>query len=119
MTGKLSKQEKQDQQKDKRLYKTYGITLAEWQQKFSDQGGVCWICKTMPKSQVLCLDHIHIKGFKTMGPEEKRKYCRGLLCYMCNTGLKSFEKTIDGKRNRLSLEGTYKYFQEYRLKGEE
>ena len=104
--------------KNDRLIKTYGITLADWNAMFIEQGGVCFICKTMPKSKILCVDHIHQKGFKTMEPQDKQKYVRGLLCYMCNTGLKSFEKTVDGKRNRQSLEGTYKYFIKYKLKGE-
>ena len=82
------------------------------------QNGVCWICETLPKSKILCVDHAHIIGYKNMRPEEKRKYVRGLLCYMCNTGLKGFEKTINGPRNRQSLEGTYKYFQRFPLKGE-
>ncbi len=104
--------------KDKRLFKTYGITFADWEVLFKKQHKVCAICKTMPKSGILCVDHIHIKGFKIMPSEEKRQYIRGLLCYMCNTGLKGFEKTIDGKRNRQSLEGTYTYFKKYKLKGE-
>lgn len=107
-----------DKSKNQRLYKTYGITLNDWDVLFKSQGGVCFICQTMPKSKILCVDHIHIKGFKSMDPTKKKDYVRGLLCYMCNTGLKGFEKTVDGKRNRQSLEGTYKYFQQFRLKGE-
>lgn len=110
--------DKKLKEKDKRLYNTYGITLKEWEMMFDKQQSVCYICKTMPKSKILCVDHIHIKSFKKMKPMDKKKYVRGLLCYMCNTGLKGFEKTVDGKRNRQSLEGTYKYFQEFKLKGE-
>lgn len=109
---------KKDVEKDKRLYKTYGITLIEWEQLLIEQDGVCRVCKTMPKSGILCVDHIHQKGYKQMSPEEKKKYVRGLCCYMCNTGFKSFEKTADGGRNRKSLDGTYAYFQEFKLKGE-
>ena len=103
-----------DEQKNKRLLKTYGITLKEFQEK-SKNG--CEICHR--KEGRLCQDHIHQKGFKKMPPEEKRKYVRGSLCFMCNTALKGFEKTIDGRRNRKQLEGTYLYFKKYRLKGEE
>lgn len=115
---KQSRQEKKDLEKGKRLLKTYGISLDDWNKKFEAQGQVCEICKTMPKSKILCVDHIHVLGFKRMEAEEKKQYVRGLLCYMCNTGLKSFEKTVDGRRNRQSLEGTYAYFIRYKLKGE-
>jgi hypothetical protein len=105
-----------EKQKDQRLRKTYGITLDEFNQKLAEQGNGCAVCGR--KDGRLCQDHIHVKGFKQMKPEEKRKYLRGIACFMCNTGFKGFEKTIDGNRNRLSLEGTYKYFQTYKLKGE-
>lgn len=107
-----------DKAKNIRLQTTYGITLEDWVEIFNKQGKVCYICQTMPKSKILCVDHIHQKGYKRLDKKEKRKYVRGLLCYMCNTGLKGFEKTNDGRRNRQALEGTYKYFQEFRLKGE-
>lgn len=109
---------KKNSEKDKRLYKTYGISLKEWYEIYNEQQGVCWICKTLPPSGSLSVDHIHIKGFKKMRPEEKKKYVRGLLCFLCNTGLKSFEKTNDKNKNRSRLEGTYKYFKTYPLKGE-
>lgn len=105
-----------DQIKNKYLYKTYGITLAEFNAKLKQQGGGCEVCGMTDCR--LCLDHIHVKGFKKMPPAEKKKYVRGIACFMCNTGFKSFEKTVDGARNRRSLEGTYKYFQKYKLKGE-
>lgn len=118
MKQKLNLEEKKAQEKDKRLYKTYGITLAQWNKMLFDQGGVCWICATLPRTGRLNVDHIHIKGFKKLKPEDKDKYVRGLLCFMCNTALKAFEKTIDGARNRRQLEGTYEYFRKFKLKGE-
>lgn len=104
--------------KGQRLYKTYGITLDDWSRIHTEQGGVCAVCKGLPGKGILCVDHIHVKGFKLMSPEEKKKYVRGLVCFMCNTSFKSFEKTVDGKRNRQMLEGTYEYFQKFHLKGE-
>lgn len=114
----MKKERNKNKEKDVRLQKIYGITLKEWENMFEEQHGVCWICGALPPSGRLSVDHIHIKGFKSMMAEEKKKYVRALLCYMCNTGLKGFEKTIDGRRNRQSLEGTYRYFQKFKLKGE-
>jgi hypothetical protein len=107
-----------DKQKDQRLWKTYGITLKDWEKMLKDQKGVCWICKTLPPSGRLCVDHEHVKGFKKMGTNEKTQYVRGLLCFLCNTGLKGFEKHSEGHKNRQRLEGTYLYFKKFRLKGE-
>lgn len=105
-----------EKEKDKRLQKLYGITLEEYKIKLKEQGNICCVCKKQQPR--LCVDHIHVKGFKNMPSEEKRKYIRGICCFMCNTGFKSFEKTVDGKRNREQLEGTYKYFKKFKLKGE-
>ena len=109
---------KKDMQKNNRLLKTYGITLEDWNKMFDKQQGVCYICETMPPNKILCVDHIHQKGYKQMDGRLKKKYVRGLLCYLCNTGLKGFEKTADGHKNRNRLEGTYRYFKEFPLKGE-
>lgn len=107
------KKKTKEEIKDQRLRKTYGITLEEFKEKAK---GGCEVCAS--KEFVLCLDHIHVKGFKKMPPEEKRKYVRGVVCFLHNTGFKSFEKTADGKRNRQSLDGTVKYFNKWKLKGE-
>jgi len=40
------------------------------------QGGVCWICKRIPK--IACLDHHHSKKVKGSGK------IRGVLCSSCN-----------------------------------
>jgi len=105
--------QKKLKEKAKRIYKTYGITLDEWNELAKDG---CHICGT--KEGRLCVDHIHTKGFKSMAPEQRKKWVRGILCFLCNTGLKGFEKTSDGARNRKQLEGTVRYFQQFKLKGE-
>ena len=105
-----------DRQKDKRLYKTYGMTLGGFNSRLRMQGGGCKICG---KSEGrLCVDHIHVAKYKSLPPEEKLKYVRGILCFYCNTALKVFERTKDGERNRKLLEGVVEYFSEYPLKGE-
>ncbi len=112
------KQQKKQNVKDKNLYSTYGITRDEWTNILIRQEGTCYICRQMPKSGILCVDHIHVLKYKSMLPEQRKKYVRGLLCYMCNTALKGVEKTSDGKRNRAMLNGIVRYFEAYPLKGE-
>lgn len=110
--------EKKRKAKNSTLLRKYGITIEEWEEKLDKQKGVCYICKTLPGKGILCVDHIHVKGYGTMLREEKRKYVRGLLCFMCNTALKCLEKTSNGPRNRNMLNGINEYFRVYRLKGE-
>ncbi len=105
-------------QKNKYLLSKYGITVEEYNKILKSQNGVCAVCKGLPGKGRLCVDHLHILGFKKMKPEEKKKYVRGLVCFMCNTSFKSFEKTKDPIRNRQMLNGTLEYFSKYPLKGE-
>lgn len=107
-----------DEIKHRRLYTTYGVTLEEWNLQFYQQNQTCFICQEpmtkTGKVKILCQDHIHQKGYKKMSPEEKKKYSRGLLCFLCNTMIK-FEKTGIGRKQ---LEGMIRYFDKYPFKGE-
>lgn len=51
---------KKDQLADKRLRRTYGITLEEYDSMLARQGYVCKICKRPPREGLrLCVDHDH------------------------------------------------------------
>lgn len=104
-----------DRAKDRRLYITYGITLDDWKCMLKQQNGVCWICQTLPKSGILCVDHRHVPKYKKLPPEEKRKEVRGLLCFSCNTGLHGLEKR---KNARFLFEQVQKYFTIFKIKGD-
>jgi hypothetical protein len=46
----------------------------------------CQACGNLPKpGRSLHVDHEHVRGYKTMSPEDKRKYVRGVLCWTCNS----------------------------------
>lgn len=97
-------------EKDKRLYKTYGITYQDWLE-MSKNG--CWMCgKTDGRLNV---DHIHVPGFKKMPPEEKKKYVRGCLCFMDNTMLSGVEKRKDARKH---LNNMIRYFSVFPMKGD-
>lgn len=72
--------------KHRHLEKTFGITLARYQELLLEQNGVCAICKK-PELNVgrngkvlsLAVDHCHDSGV-----------VRSLLCLNCNQGLGSF-----------------------------
>ena len=62
----------------------YGMTEAEWVYLWEFQESVCPICKKVPPSGNVHIDHYHAKGFKKMKPENKKKQVRGILCAFCN-----------------------------------
>lgn len=64
--------------------KKYGLTLDEWRAILKRQAGVCAICKRTPKSGRLAIDHQHVKGWKKMKPVDRKKFVRGLCCFLCN-----------------------------------
>lgn len=101
--------------KNQRLFKTYGITIEIWDQMFEEQKGVCWICQTMPKSGILCVDHRHVPKYKKLDFIEKAKEVRGLLCFSCNVGLHGLEKR---KNARFLFEQVTRYFTKYKIKGD-
>ena len=51
--------ETRERDKDKRLRKTYGITLADYNRILAAQDGRCAICGREPKTKPLNVDHIH------------------------------------------------------------
>jgi hypothetical protein len=62
----------------------YGLTLVQWQLMAQRQNHVCFVCKKLPPSGRLCVDHEHVKNWKKMPPNKRRLYVRGLLCGFCN-----------------------------------
>ncbi len=62
----------------------YGLSPAEWKEIADRQGHVCAVCKKLPKSGRLNIDHQHVPRWKSKPPEERRKFVRGLLCHHCN-----------------------------------
>lgn len=74
---------------ERRLRREFGILLEDYQRLFSNQKGVCAICKqperrTDPRTKAcsrLAVDHDHT-----------RKKIRGLLCYRCNTAIGMFRE---------------------------
>lgn len=115
MIEKTNLQKVKERQKNKRLYDIYGITLNVWDRMFDSQKGVCWICQTMPKSKILCVDHRHVPKYKTLSAEDRAKEVRGLLCFSCNTGLHGLEKRNNA---RFLFKQIAKYFTVFKIKGD-
>lgn len=61
--------------------RTYGITVAQYNDMLLKQNSLCKICnRTCPSGKLLAVDHCHVTG-----------KVRGLLCAKCNMGLGYFE----------------------------
>ncbi len=67
-----------------RTLSKYGLEHMSWLRLALKQGDTCAVCHKLPKSGRLVIDHEHVKGWKKMPPEQRRKYVRGLLCWTCN-----------------------------------
>lgn len=63
---------------DKRLQRTYGITLAQYDLMLEAQGGRCAIC---PRTAESCPTRLHVDH------DHKTGLVRGLLCWWCNRKL--------------------------------
>lgn len=91
----------------KATLKKYGLSEEEWKAILDSQGSVCFICKKYPKTGRLCVDHEHVKGWKKMPPEERKKYVRGLLDWFCNHYYLGRGITIEKAKN------VVKYLEQY------
>ena len=65
-----------------RLKRIYGINTEEYERKFTEQGGKCFICKKTSKNR-LSVDHNHETG-----------EVRSLLCSRCNFEVGIHEKDV-------------------------
>jgi len=89
--------------------KVYGLTLEAWTRLVedcpvqADGDAGCMICGKLPPSRVLVIDHEHVRGWKQMPPEQRKKYVRGLLGHTCNHYILSRYATV----KILELAATY------------
>jgi hypothetical protein len=92
--------------------KRYGLSEMSWSALAEKQSYVCAICKKLPKTSRLCIDHEHVKGWKKMEPERRVKYVRGLLCWVCNHYYCGRGITVDKANNLVSYLENYNHAKE-------
>lgn len=88
----------------------YGLSLEEWQALYNKYQGACHICRIVPSTGRLNVDHFHVPKWKKMLPEERKKYVRGLCCYVCNHRILTRGVTIE------KLERAAEYLREWESK---
>lgn len=87
----------------------YGLTLAEWERLFTDQGSVCACCRKPSRSGRYCVDHEHVKGWAKMDPAHRRWFVRGIVCNNCNHRLLGRFMTLAGARAIIAYLEAYDY----------
>jgi hypothetical protein len=64
--------------------KKYGLTAVEWFALLAGQGWRCPVCRKSGRGVRWNSDHDHVPGWKLMGPDDRKRYVRGVLCAYCN-----------------------------------
>lgn len=77
----------------------YGLTEKEWLAIFAKQGNMCPICERGDRKMVT--DHFHVRGWKSMPPEERKRYVRGIVCLWCNFRVLRTGMTIQKLKNAI------------------
>lgn len=67
----------------------YGITLDEWLgylgvTEQTVESALCAVCGRQPPSGRFVTDHEHVRGWKNMPPDERKRFVRGVVCTTCN-----------------------------------
>jgi hypothetical protein len=62
----------------------YGLTAQDWVNLLVAQGGVCAVCRRVPRTGRFNTDHEHVKGWKKMPASRRKLYVRGIICHFCN-----------------------------------
>lgn len=79
--------------RNKRLFKDYGITTTQYNEILQQQNECCLICGTHQSKldRPLDVDHCH-----------NGEFVRGLLCRHCNTGLGHFKDNVNTLLNAIN-----------------
>lgn len=64
--------------------KKYGLSRLDWLVLLENQSWICPIMGMLPKDGRFVIDHEHVRGWKAMAPEERRKHVRGLVSRFAN-----------------------------------
>lgn len=85
----------------------YGLSVEDWQDILRSQGGACGACGKVPRTKRFNIDHEHVRGFKAMKPQDRKRFVRGLLCWACNSFRLARGATVE------NLRGAADYLERY------
>lgn len=78
--------------------KKYGLSLNDWKEIMSSQGYRCPVCENILEKRTN-IDHDHVRGWRKMTDENRRKHIRGVCCFFCNKYYLGRSITIRKSRN--------------------
>lgn len=93
--------------------KRYGLTEDEWLDILANQGWECPIMKQIPAPSAstgkshFVVDHEHVRGWKRMAPEQRKKHVRGIISRFANGKLIQRGMTLERARR------VVEYLEEY------
>ena len=67
----------------KTTLKKYGLTGQDYLLILKEQKYCCPICGN-PLTKRTNIDHFHVRNWKKLPDEERKKYVRGVCCFFCN-----------------------------------
>lgn len=85
----------------------YGYDEALYLEKLEKQNYKCPICGKTPSTGKFVIDHEHVKNYKKLPPELRRKHVRGILCYFCNRFYMAKAMTTEKAKNVIEYLGRY------------
>lgn len=91
---------------DKTL-RRYGGTVDAWKAIIDRQGGVCPVCGRLPTTGRGVIDHEHVRGWRSLPPDRRWNYVRGVTCWRCNHAFLARGMTPERAQNIM------KYLQDY------
>ena len=83
----------------------YGLNRAQWLELLAAQDWQCPICER--RVTTWNTDHEHVRGWKNMEADERRRYVRGVLCIRCNW------KVVTGQLSAKTAGNIYRYLLAY------
>lgn len=81
----------------------YGLTALDWLTMLEEQSWVCPIMGVTPSTGRFVIDHEHVKGWKNMRPEDRKKYVRGLVSWYANHAYLGRGISVERAANVLSF----------------
>jgi len=90
-----------------KMKELYGMTVFQYEKIYSEQKGLCGICKQKSKRE-LCVDHDHNSDILKI---------RGLLCHNCNMGIGTLGDTLECLQKAKKYLQIAPRYEEFQIKG--
>lgn len=88
----------------------YGLTADEWLALLKAQGWRCPICHKSGAGVRWVTDHHHIPLWKSLPPQERKRYVRGVLDSWCN------HRRVHSTMNSVEAQRIADYFRAFELR---